>query len=145
MELKSTMAKENSGVHPKFRTYGPPTASALGSKCHPANGGGATVDLSSDTLDYAKHTTGYYVGGLMPAETFAGTSRASAYLRALRIVWERTDGLGLVGFWEFGGVIHAEQVEHVEGLTEAVDRAQERGEDAIYGVTEGRSIFLSEV
>ena len=128
----------------KFQTYAPLTASVLGVKCSPHNDGGATVDLSSDTLDYAKHTTGYYVGGIMPNINIPARSRAGAYREALAAIWGATDGKGLAGFWHNPetGMVEAEASEWYADLTEARSLAERRGEAAIYDVAGQVSIYL---
>lgn len=144
MELVASMKNENSGTPAKLRTYGPLAAAVLGVKCHPANDGGATVDLSSETMDYAKHTTGFYVGGLMENINIPAGSRASAYGRALGVIWAATDGKGLAGFWynPEADVIEAEASEWIADRSEALSLAQRRGERAIYDIAAGETITL---
>lgn len=144
MELVASMKNENSGVPAKLRTYVGPAQSRIGALCDPVNGGGVTVDLSSDTLAYNTKRTGYYVGGRMAEpHAIALRSRASAYGRALSAIYMAEDGEGFAGFWFDGfGAVIAEPVDWIEDRTEALSLAERRGEDAIYGIADSETIYL---
>lgn len=136
-----TMRNENSGIPAKLRTYGGIRGATLAHETH-ANGG-VTLDLSSPTMDVARHTHGYYVAGLQKAHTFdLKGSDTRNYQYALGAAYAATDGLGLMGTWVDNGVVYAEASEWIEDYETAILTAKLRGELAIWSIASKQSIYI---
>lgn len=136
-----TMQNENSGISPKLRTYGQIRSVTLQNMV--IRNGGGTIDLADPTMGPAQHKTGYYVGGLAPAHTFARVgSDVRNYQRGLGLAYAATQGLGLVGAWEDGGVVYIEASEWMEDKDLAIYTGRVRGELAIFDIAAGKDIRL---
>lgn len=133
-----TMRNENSGIDAKLRTYGGIRGVTLARETR-ANGG-VTLDLSSPTMDIARHTYGYYVAGLQKAHTFdLKDADTRNYQYALGAAYAATQGLGLMGTWVDQGVVYAEASEWYADYETAMLVAKERGELAIWDIIAAQS------
>lgn len=136
-----TMRNENSGITPKLRTYGGIRGVTLARETY-ANGG-VTLDLSSPTMDIARHTDGYYVAGIHKPLMFdLKDADTRNYQRALGAAYAATQGLGLMGTWVDSGVVYAEASEWYADYETAILVAKEREELAIWDVAAKQEIRL---
>lgn len=135
-----TMASENSGISPKLRTYGQLRGWTL-QKNTIANGG-ATLDLSSPTMDIAKHESGYYVGGFGKVHSFPVISDVRPYQRAIGAAYASSNGLGLVGTWVHAGRVYAQRTEHYSrgNRSAAMAVARSLGQMEIFDIDANKSI-----
>lgn len=133
-----TMSRENSGAAPKLRTYGQLRGWTL--QRNTIANGGATLDLSSPTMDIAKHTSGYYVAGYGQVHSFPVISDVRPYQRAIKDAHAASNGLGLVGTWVHAGRVYAQRTEHFTCHTEAMLHARKLGQMEIFDIAAGKSI-----
>lgn len=141
----ATMARENSGTSPKLRTYAGIRGVTIMRELR--ENGGATIDLSSDDLSLAKHTTGFYVGGAqglkaLTAPLAAVDTRHVQY--ALKAISEALGGSGYFGVWHDGHTFYADGSQWFESFEAARQVARERGEIAIYDIANQRDLFIDE-
>lgn len=133
-----TMARENSGTAPKLRTYGRIRGYTLQRNTN--EHGGATLDLSSDTMDLAMHKTGYYVGGYGKVHSFPVITDVRPYIEAIREVYVTSSGSGLVGTWVHAGMVYAERSAYFTCRTRAMLAARKLGQMEIFDIEAGKSI-----
>ena len=133
-----TMQAENSGISPKLRTYGQLRGWTL--QRHTIANGGATLDLSSPTMDIATHTTGYYVSGKGTVHSFPVRSDVRPYQRAIGDAYAASQGTGLVGTWVHAGRVYAELAEHYTCRMTALIAARKSGQMEIFDIAAKKSI-----
>lgn len=134
----ATMARENSGTPAKLRTFGRLRGYTLQRLTR--ENGGATLDLSSEMLTPATHTSGYYVGGYGKVTSFPLISDVRPYITAIREAYVASGGSGMVGTWLHAGMVYAERSEHHESRFTAMHVARKLGQLEIFDIAAGVSI-----
>lgn len=139
-----TMARENSGVSARLRTY----ASQRGYTLQRAVNGsstGTTLDLDHHAMGPADKLDGYWVGGATPAHVIPLPSDVRPYVRAFSAIYTAQNGHGFVGVWkESPDAPNAivEGVQWVETLDAAETLARARGEIAIYDIANQKDLTV---
>lgn len=138
-----TMARENSGTAPKLRTYGRLRGYTLQKATRPnylTGEGGATLDLASEHMDLASHTSGYYVAGYGQVHQFPLRSDVLPYIAAIKDAYTASNGSGLVGTWVHADMVFAQRTEHFECRTVAFLVARKLGQMEVFDIAAGKSI-----
>ena len=102
--------------------------------------GGATVSM--DTGHDAGHTTGFYVGGLVPEIILPLPLDPSDVSEAVVTIGSATHWTGYIGTWTNGDRVHFDASEWYATLDEAVTVARTRGELAIWEIAGGTEFRL---
>ena len=102
--------------------------------------GGATLTASGVPASFRG---GYQVAGIAPVAVVP-VADINAVLESVKSCLNScTDG-ELVGLWVDAGVVYVEKSEHVERLSEAMEKGVERGEKSIYDWMLDRCITTNE-
>lgn len=102
--------------------------------------GGATVSLEDGSV--ATHTTGFYVGGLVPEVVVEDTGYADDLYGPVETIGAEVNWTGFIGTWKHEGNIYVDASEWYADFETAARVGRERGEKAIWEVAGGTEFIL---
>lgn len=103
-----------------------------------ARDGGCTVSLVSG--DMATHTSGFYVGGVVPAIELPVGATLAQYVGASNRIANAMHGRGYVGTWTDGDTVYVDGSEWYADAETALRVGRERGELAVWEIAGGTSL-----